>query len=98
MAFTQTLTVKANSADTLINLLEEWHRDQKGAAPGYEASRLLADQDRPGRYVVEVDFADEDGARRNNDRAETQAWAQKLQQAAEGDPEYANYTVAYRSE
>ena len=95
MAFTQTMTVQAGSAEPLIELLDAWHRDENGVAPGYQAARLLADQDRPGRYVVEVEFSSEDEARQNNTRPETQNWAAKLQGLAQGEPEYRNYQVAH---
>lgn len=97
MAFTQTMTVQAASPEALAALLDGWHREQHGVAPGYQTSRLLADQDRPGRYVIEVNFSSEEEARRNNDRPETRAWAQKLQQIATATPEYANFAVAHRT-
>lgn len=95
MAFTQTMTVEADSAESLVELLEDWHRDQHGVAPGYEGARLLADQDRPGRYVIEVDFSSEDAAQNNNSRPETQSWAETLRELAQGQPEYHNLRVAY---
>lgn len=95
MAFTQTMTVETDSAESLVDLLEDWHRDQHGVAPGYEGARLLTDQDRPGRYVIEVEFSSEDEAQNNNSRPETQSWAEKLQQLAQGQPEYHNLEVAY---
>ena len=95
MAFTQTMTVQADSAEALANLLEGWHRDQRGVAPGYESARLLADRDRPGHYLIEVDFTSEEEAQRNDARSETQEWASKLQQAAQSQPEYRNFQVAY---
>jgi quinol monooxygenase YgiN len=97
MAFTQTITVRADSADSLEALLESWDRDQRETAPGYQAARLLADEDQPGRYVIEVDFASRDEARQNNTRAETQAWADKLKGEIQGPPEYGNFSVAYTS-
>lgn len=95
MAFTQTMTVETDSAESLVDLLEDWHRVQHGVAPGYQGARLLADQDRPGRYVIEVDFSSEDEAQDNNSRPETQSWAEKLQELAQGQPEYHNLEVAY---
>ena len=97
MSFTQMITVQASSADALIALLSDWDDDQKGVAPGYERSRLLADKDNPDRYVIEVDFSDEDRAQENNNRPETQAWAEKLQAAADGEPQYHNYEAAYHT-
>ncbi len=98
MAFTQTMTVQARSAQALADLLDGWHREQQGSAPGYERARLLADRDEPGRFVIEVDFSSEEEARRNNARSETRAWAEKLTGLAEGEPEYRNYEVAHRTQ
>lgn len=95
MVFTQTMTVQAGSAQPLVDLLEGWHREQAGVAPGYRAARVLADKDRPGRYVVAVDFASAAEAERNNARPDTQAWAQQLAGLAQSEPEYRNYELAY---
>jgi quinol monooxygenase YgiN len=90
MTFTQTMTLQADSAEALAGLLEDWHRDQHGVAPGYEGARLLADIDEAGRYVIEVDFASEAKAQENSNRPETQAWADKLRGLAQGQLEYRN--------
>lgn len=95
MSFTQTMTVQADAHESLVQLLESWHRDETGIAPGYQGARLLADQDAPGRYVIEVDFSSEEEAQANNTRPETQAWAASLQGLAQGEPAYCNYKVAY---
>jgi quinol monooxygenase YgiN len=95
MGFTQTMTVQADSAQALAELIEGWHRDQAGTAPGYRGARVLADRDAPGRYVIEVDFTSQEEAEQNNTRPETQAWAERLQGATDGTPEYRNYEVAY---
>lgn len=95
MAFIQTMTVRADSAEGLTELLEEWHREQAGVAPGYRGARALADQDRAGRYVIEVDFSSREEAEENNARPETQEWAQKMQALVEGEPEYRHYQAVY---
>lgn len=95
MAFIQTMAVQADDAQGLADLLDGWHADQAGVAPGYQGARLLADRDQPGRYLIEVDFTSQEDARRNNDRPETQAWAQRLQEQARAQPEYHNYDVAF---
>jgi quinol monooxygenase YgiN len=97
MSFTQTMTVQADSADELTKLMEGWHRDQKGAAPGYEGARLLADRDAPGTYVIEVDFASAEAAETNSARPETQEWAQRLRNIAQGEPAYHDYEVTYET-
>ena len=98
MAFTQTVTVQADAAEPLADLLDGWHREQRGVAPGYEWARLLADEDRSGRYLIEVHFSSRSEAQENNNRGETQAWAEKLRALAHGEPEYRNFSVAYTTE
>jgi len=78
--------------------LEEWHEDQHGPAPRYEGARLLADGARDDRFVIQVDFTSEDDARRNSDRLETKAWAEKLRAATDGQPEYQDYEVAFATD
>lgn len=95
MGFTQTMTVHADASDPLVELIEGWHRDQHGVAPGYRGARLLADEDGSRRFVIEVDFSSEEEARRNDSRPETRAWAERLQALARGEPEYRDYAVAY---
>lgn len=98
MPFTQTLSVRADTPEALVALMERWHRQEHGVAPGYEGARLLADADQPGRFVIEVDFASREAAEANNDRSQTQAWAQQLGDLAAGEPEYHNYDLRYRSD
>jgi quinol monooxygenase YgiN len=95
MAFTQTVTVQAESAESLANLLRDWHQEQAGVAPGYQRARVLADRDRPGRFVIEVELASEEEAAKNNSRPETDQWAKKLQKVARTEPEYHNYDVTF---
>ncbi len=97
MTSTQTVTVQTESPQALADLLEDWHRDQRRVAPGYEGARLLSDREQPGRFVVEVDFSSEEEAQRNNARAETHAWAERLARVVRNNPEYRNYEVTYRT-
>ncbi len=97
MGFTQTMTVQAPSAEDLATLIDSWHRDQDGVAPGYQGARVLADEDRPGTFVLEVEFSSKAEAERNSARPETQAWAERLQGVATGTPEYHNYEVAHET-
>jgi hypothetical protein len=103
--FTQTIAVECDDPDTLVEMLVQWDRDQAtGDIMGYMGSRLLADRANPGRYVIEADFGVIDPnvsaveeAERNNDRPETQAWAERLRAAITGEPEYRHYDELYRT-
>jgi hypothetical protein len=103
--FTQQIRVRCGDPEQLIELLVQWDRDQAtGDIMGYMGSRLLADRDRPGEYLIEADFGIVDPevsafeeARRNNDRPETQDWAARLLALVEGEPEYRHYDELYRT-
>ena len=98
MSFTQTMAVEADDADSIADLIREWHREQAGVAPGYRGGRVLADLDQPGRYVIEIDFTSEAEARENSDRPETQRWADSLRALAKTAPTYHNYAVSYTTD
>lgn len=95
MSFTQMMTVRTSDAQRLRELIDGWHRDQHGVAPGYEGARVLADRERPDHWLIEVDFSSEEEARRNNDRPETQAWSDGLRELVDGEPEYRDFELAY---
>jgi hypothetical protein len=71
---------------------------------GYMGTRLLADRENPGQYVIIADFGVVDPdvsaaeeAERNNERQETQAWAARLLEVVEGEPEYRHFDELYRT-
>ena len=93
MAFTQIITVKGADEQALKELISTWDREQSGVAPGYQGARVLADSD--GRHLVEVDFSSREEAERNNDRPETQAWAERLREIAGADASYQDLRQVY---
>lgn len=104
--FSQTITVRcANPAD-LVEIMQQWDRDQaESDIMGYMGSRVLADRDEPGRYVIVADFgvidpevSAADEAARNNERPETKQTAERLAAAVDGDPEYRHYDELYRTD
>ncbi len=93
MGFTQSIEVSAKDETVLRDHVAAWHAEQHGIAPGYETARILADVDRPGCYVIEVDFASREEADRNNERSETAAWATKLGELTGGQPTYRSFRL-----
>ena len=79
--FTQTITVRCDEPAKLIELLAQWDRDQATTdIMGYMGTRVLADREHLGHYVIIADFgvvdpnvSAADEAARNNERPETQA-------------------------
>lgn len=104
--FSQTIAVQCGDPAPIIALLEEWDVGQASTdIMGYMGTRLLADREHPGRYLIVADFgvvdpdvpaADE--AARNNDRPETQEWASRLRALVDGEPEYHHFDELYRTD
>jgi len=103
--FSQTITVHCDDPAILLEMLEQWDREQAMAdIMGYMGTRLLADREIQGRYVFVADFGIVDPdvsaaeeAKRNNDRPETQKWADRLRAVIEGEPEFHDYDELYRT-
>jgi len=105
MRFAQGIRVRSADPDSLMKLLSEWDAAQsKSEVMGYIGTKLLADRDRPGDYLIFADFAEVDGdltaadeAERNNQREETERWAERLRTLVEGEPEWIHYDELYRT-
>ena len=55
--FSQTITVRCDDAAKLVELLTSWDLSQATSdVMGYMGTRLLADRENPGQYVVVADF------------------------------------------
>jgi hypothetical protein len=104
--FTQTITIRCADPTVLLEMLEQWDRDQAaGDIMGYMGTRLLADRETPGQFVIIADFgvidpdvSAYDEAMRNNERPETQAWAARLLEVVQNPPTYRNYDELYRTD
>ena len=104
--FSQTIAVRCDDPTPIIDLLVAWDLNQATSdIMGYMGTRVLADRENPGRYLIIADFgvidpavpaADE--AARNNDRPETQAWAARLLELVDGEPEYLHFDELYRTD
>src|SRR6476661_5912370 len=103
--FTQTMTFRSDHPETMIDLAREWDALQATKEiTGFMESRILADRDDPGRYVMIVDFGVVDPdvpaaqeALLNNERPETQASAARFRAVAKGEPEWHHYDEIYRT-
>ena len=104
--FTQTITIRCDDPDKIVEILEQWDLAQASTdIMGYMGSRVLADRETPGQYVIIADFgvvdpdvpaADE--ANRNNQRPETQATAARMRELVRGEPVYHHYDELYRTD
>lgn len=90
MSFTQIIEVRADSPTALEDHVGAYHATEKDRAPGYRGARVLEDGDRPGTYLIEVDFNSAEEAKQNSARPETDEWARKLKSLIAGEPTYRN--------
>jgi hypothetical protein len=104
--FSQTITLHCAEPAKLIELIAQWDIDQATTEiMGYMGTRVLADRDHPGRYMVIADFGVVDPdvsaaeeARRNNERPETQAMGAAVSELLDGPAEFHNFDEVYRTE
>ncbi len=105
MRFQQGIRVTCSDPEALTQLLAEWDAGQASSdVMGYIGTRLLADRDEPGTYMILAEFAEVDGdltpaeeAERNNRREETERWARKLRSLIGGEPVWTHYDELYRT-
>ena len=104
--FSQTITVRCDDPAPIIQLLVEWDLNQATSdIMGYMGTRVLADREKLGQYVIIADFgvvdpnvSAADEAARNNTRPETRAWAARLLEVIDGEPEYHHFDEIYRTD
>ena len=105
MRFSQEMRVRCSDPDALVELLTDWDRGQAASEiMGYIGTRLLANRDEPGAFVILSEFAEVEGdltaveeAERNNQREETERWVTRLRELVEGEPEWVHYDELYRT-
>jgi len=104
--FCQTITVRCDDPEQLIELLTEWDLTQATSdIMGYMGTRVLADREKLGQYVIIADFgvvdpqvSAADEAARNNARTETRAFAARVREVLDGEPEYHHFDEIYRTD
>jgi hypothetical protein len=104
--FSQTISVRCEDPAPIIAMLEEWDLNQATSdIMGYMGTRVLADRENAGHYVLIADFgvidpdvSAADEAARNNERPETRAFAKRLLELVDGEPEYRHYDELYRTD
>lgn len=105
MKFEQAISFRSDDPGALVALLHEWDRDQASTdVMGYIGTRLLADREDPGHYLILSEFAEVDGdltaaeeAERNNQREATRRWADKLRALANDEPDWTHFDELYRT-
>ena len=104
--FSQTITVRCSDPAPIVAMLAEWDLNQAtGDIMGYMGTRMLADREKLGQYVIIADFgvvdpnvSAADEAARNNARPETREFAARLLEVIDGEPEYRHFDEIYRTD
>ena len=104
--FSQAIRFRCADPGPIIDLLAQWDLAQAtGDLTGYMGTRLLVDRDHPGLYLIVADFgmitpgvSALEEAEQNNSRPETQAFAARLRELVDGEPEYHHYDELYRTD
>jgi hypothetical protein len=104
--FSQTIAVRCDEPEKLIELIAQWDRAQATAdLMGYMGTRVLADRERPDHYLIIADFGVVDPdvsaaeeAARNNERPETKAMGTAVSEIIDGPAEYHDYDEVYRTD
>ena len=105
MKFVQMINFRTDRPEEVAGLLYDWDRGQAASEiMGYIGNRLLANRDDPGSYVIVAEFAQVDEelspaqeAELNNQREETERWAEQLRELVEGEPEWVHFDELYRT-
>jgi hypothetical protein len=100
------ITVHCGDPAPMLELLSEWDLNQaESDLMGYMGTRVLADREKMGRYVIIADFgvidpnvSAADEAARNNARRETHAFAERMRKVLDGEPEYHHFDEIYRTD
>ena len=104
--FSQTITVRCDDPTPIIEALAEWDLNQATSdIMGYMGTRMLADREKLGHFVIIADFgvvdpnvSAADEAARNNARPETRAFAARFIEMIHGEPEYHHFDEIYRTD
>ena len=104
--FSQTITVQCADPAPILEMLNEWDLTQATSdIMGYMGTRVLADREKLGQYVIIVDFgvvdpnvSAADEAARNNARPETKAFAARIREFLDGEPEYHHFDEIFRTD
>jgi hypothetical protein len=104
--FCQTIAVRCDDPARMLELVAEWDLAQATTdIMGYMGTRVLADREKLGQYLIIVDFglvdpdvSAADEAARNNARPETRTFAERMLEVLESEPEFHHFDEIYRTD
>src|SRR5262245_40242616 len=87
-------TVKPNSWDKVIELDKRCEAEPAPKAPGFKGAYILREKNRPNGAIFVVLFENEELARQDSNRPETNEWFKMMSELMEGQPEFIDTEVA----
>src|SRR2546430_14777551 len=87
-------TVKPDSWDKVRELDQRWQAEQAPKAPGFRGSYMLREKNRPNGCIFVVLFENEELARQNSARPDTNQWFKMMSDLMDGQPEFIDTEVA----
>ena len=87
--------VKPGGWEGLEAIARRWEQEQAGIAPGFRGEYVLREKGDPNRCTVVVLFENEELARQNSARPETDQYFREWMRHVEGEPEFVDAEVVY---
>ena len=84
--FVQVIKGRTNDVAGLRRQLDQWRRDVKPGAIGFEGSTVGVADD--GTFIALARFSDEGAAQKNGDRPEQTAWWEETSKYFDGEPTF----------
>jgi quinol monooxygenase YgiN len=93
--FAQVIRFKAKSDawEAIRELDERWQVEQAPKSPGFKGSYMLRERGSPNGCIMVALFENEQLARQNSDRPDTNRWYQMMLELIEGQPEFIDTDV-----
>jgi quinol monooxygenase YgiN len=88
--------LKPEAWEAIRELDERWQVEQAPKAPGFKGSYILREKGAPNGCIMVVLFENQQLARQNSDRPDTNRWYQMMLEFIEGQPEFID-TDVFRS-
>jgi len=76
-------------------LMQRWRTEQASKAPGFKGEYVLREKSSPNACTMVVLFENEQLARQNSDRPETNQFYQEMLAVVDGQPEFIDTEVVH---
>ena len=85
--------VKPDAWGKMEEMFRRWQREQAPKAPGFKGEYLLREKGSPNGCIAVVLFENEQLARQNSERPETNQFHREMLQLIEGEPQFIDTEV-----